>query len=109
MPDPICFRCRHFRQHQPLTFLKPGTCGWHGLLPAWLAPHANSDDYYAPKREIWSRGDVVEHCEVFAEKHPGAPAPYIEEDPHVLSELDKLLEAARVNAGDSNTEPELPC
>lgn len=82
------------------------------MLPAWLAPHANSDDYYAPKREIWSRGNVIAHCEVFAENDGGAPAPYIDEDSHVLSDLDKLLEEARVNAGDSKTdvgEQELPC
>lgn len=68
MADPICFRCRHFRQHQPLTFLQPGTCGWQGMLPAWLEPYSNSDDYYAPKRDIWSRSHIIEQCETFAEK-----------------------------------------
>jgi hypothetical protein len=67
--DPICFQCQHFRQYQPLSFLKPGDCGWQpDAVPAWLEPYINSDDYYAPKREIWSRGHIIEHCQTFAKK-----------------------------------------
>lgn len=69
MPDPVCFRCKHFKQHQPLTFLKPRECSWQpDAVPAWLEPYINSDDYYAPKREIWSRGDTIQHCDTFTDK-----------------------------------------
>jgi hypothetical protein len=42
---------------------------------------------------------LVEPCP--AEEEPGAAPADVDTDPHALSELDKLLEAARVNAGDS--------
>lgn len=68
MKEPICFQCKHFRQYQPLTFLKPGECRWEPVpVAAWLEPYIWSDDYYAPKREIWSTGHIIEHCEAFAQ------------------------------------------
>lgn len=69
MSDPICFRCKHFRQHQPLTFLKPGSCGWQpDAVPAWLEPFINSNDYYAPKRDIWGRDHTIQECQTFVAK-----------------------------------------
>jgi hypothetical protein len=67
MADPICFSCKHFKKYHSLTFLKPGECGWQGIVPAWLEPYINSDDYYAPKRDVWSRGPIIDQCQTFDE------------------------------------------
>jgi hypothetical protein len=69
MTLPLCFGCKHFRQYQPLTFLQPGECRWDAVTPAWLEPYVWSDDYYAPKRAVWSRGgNLIEACGTFEAK-----------------------------------------
>jgi hypothetical protein len=70
--EPICFHCRYFRQHQPLTFLTPGECRWEPSnrmrMPEWARIWLeNNDKFYGPNREIWSRGNIVTECPAFAD------------------------------------------
>lgn len=68
--DPICFRCVHFKQHQPLHFRTPGECKWtpNEAVPDWFQVHLDSTDYYhGPKREV-STVYVIKTCAAFKEK-----------------------------------------
>lgn len=75
--NPICFKCVHFRQHQPLTFMTPGECGWQPkeAVPAWLWFYlSNTDKCYGAKREISTMPSfviAVENCAAFEEKPDG--------------------------------------
>ena len=69
---PICFRCVHFRQYQPLHFRTPGECGWQPkeAVPVWLQFYLDSTDrYYGPKREVTTDFHFgINECEAFKEK-----------------------------------------
>jgi hypothetical protein len=76
MTQPLCYSCRHFRQHQPLTSLKPGVCNWRpAAVPPWLELWLVGADLYGPRREIWSRGNIITDCSVYdAAAESGAEA-----------------------------------
>jgi hypothetical protein len=52
---PLCFRCEHFKQYQPLHFVTPGECGWEptGFMPEWVELWLKSKDrYHGPDRSV---------------------------------------------------------
>lgn len=70
--SPLCFRCKHFKQYQPLHFVTPGECKWEPREPTpdWLNNWLNLDcRYYGPAREVHSSMyHTVKNCEAFEEK-----------------------------------------
>jgi hypothetical protein len=52
---PICFKCEHFAQYQPLHFVTPGECTWKpkGHVPGWLEVWLCSTiKYHGPDRSV---------------------------------------------------------
>lgn len=71
MTAPLCFQCKHFKQHQPLHFVTPGECKWEPVnqTPEWFDLWFLSNDrYYGPQNEVSTRFCVVKECGAFEEK-----------------------------------------
>lgn len=70
--EPICFRCRHFKQYQPLHFTTPGECKWEptNQTPPWFDFWFDMRDrYYGPKREVsTNQFHAIMKCNAFEEK-----------------------------------------
>lgn len=67
---PLCFRCKHFKQYQPLTFITPGECGWEPreAVPEWVQNWLNMDcRYYGPAKDVSTYWPIM-NCAAFEEK-----------------------------------------
>jgi len=68
MTNPICFKCRYFKQYHPLTFYTPGECKWEPkeAVPEWLGSWLGvGDRYYGPQRDVSTKALVRTECPAF--------------------------------------------